>query len=344
MILNICHRALLAVVLPFAVLLPASDVEAQTLVKANRQQSFDRNIPPGNYSGIAHIAGNRYAVVSDKSATDGFYVFDIDVDSLSGAITDVRNEGFFGGGLKNRDAEGVAFLPDRQTVMVVGEADSRIEEYTIEGQPTGRSVSLEAGTGNCGYESLAFSSEHDLLWTCTENVLARDAYYADSLWHVPVLRLQGFDAELRPVSQYAYRMDAPQTKRKGKYYAFGVSELLALPDGKLLVLEREFNVPNSKLGASVTNKLYVVEPAQEFAIQSDRELDATVRFLPKRPVYSWVTRLGLFDFSLANYEGMCLGPRLADGNQCMILVADSQNRAAGVLRDWFKTIVLKTSK
>lgn len=342
--LNVYLRAMFAVVLSFAVLFSAADVAAQTLVKAHRQRAFDKNIPPGNYSGIAHIADNRYAVVSDKSPTDGFYVFEIDVDSLSGVITDVRNEGFFGCGLLNRDAEGVAFVPDRQTVMVVGEADNKILEYNTDGQSTGRNVSLEAGTGNGGYESLTFSSYDNLLWTCTENVLARDARCADSLWHAPVLRLQSFDDNLHNVAQYAYLMDEPQTRRKGKHYAFGVSELLAMPDGTLLVLEREFNVPHSKLGASVANKLYAVDPKPEFAILPGQMLDTTVKFLPKRLVCSWSTRLGLFDFSLANYEGMCLGPRLTDGNRCIILVADSQNRASGVLRDWFKTIVVSTNE
>ena len=325
-----------------AVLSSVQGAAAQTLVKANRQQSFDKKIPPGNYSGISHIAGNRYAVISDKSATDGFYVFDISVDSLSGVITDVTNEGFFGSGVPNRDAEGVAFVPGRQTVMVVGEADSKVLEYDLDGRITGRTLKLEAGTGNSGYESLAFDDADSVLWTCTEGVLARDAHVADSLWHVPVLRLQSFDAALHPIAQYAYRMDAPQTKRIGKYYAFGVSELLPVPGGALLVLEREFFVPPSKLGASVACKLYVVKPQQEYAVKADAAMDSGTRFLPKRLLYSWNTRLSLFDFSVANYEGMCLGPRLADGSRCIILVADSQNRAGGVLRDWFKTIVVKT--
>lgn len=342
--IDVCRKCWVAVALMLALFAAAHDAVAQTLVRANRQQSFDKNIPPGNYSGIAHISGNRYAVVSDKSATDGFYVFDISIDSISGEIVDVRNEGFFGGALQNRDAEGVAFVPSRQTVMVMGEADSKVLEYDMKGQLTGRSLNLEPGVGNSGYESLTLDSADSLLWTSSEGALARDAALADSLWHAPVLRLQCFNAALQPVGQYAYGMDAPRTRQKGKYYAFGVSELLALPGGTLLVLEREFNVPNSKLGASVSCKLYAVTPKPEERIAPGRSLDAAVGVLPKRLVYSWATRLGLFDFSLANYEGMCLGPRLADGNWSIVLVADSQNRAGGVLRDWFKTIVVKNGE
>ena len=38
---------------------------------------------------------------------------------------------------------------------------------------------------------------------------------------------------------------------------------------------------------------------------------------------------------------MCLGPVLPDGGRVLILVADSQAGYKGILKDWFKTIVLK---
>ena len=43
----------------------------------------------------------------------------------------------------------------------------------------------------------------------------------------------------------------------------------------------------------------------------------------------------------ANYEGMCLGPQLENGDQVIVLVSDSQDGYAGVLKDWFKTIVIR---
>ena len=39
-------------------------------------------------------------------------------------------------------------------------------------------------------------------------------------------------------------------------------------------------------------------------------------------------------------EGICVGPKLADGRQLLILICDSQNQHRGILRDWFKTIIL----
>ena len=81
---------------------------AVEVVKANRQQSFAKTVPPGNYSGVAWLGGSRYAVVSDKSPSDGFFVFDIRIDSVSGKIQSVYNEGFFSAETPNRDQEGIA--------------------------------------------------------------------------------------------------------------------------------------------------------------------------------------------------------------------------------------------
>ena len=68
------------------------------------------------------------------------------------------------------------------------------------------------------------------------------------------------------------------------------------------------------------------------------------RITPGKPektfVTGWRTVLGASDSGLANYEGMCLGPTLPHGRQVIILCADSQNRHMGVLRDWFRTVIL----
>jgi hypothetical protein len=63
-----------------------------------------------------------------------------------------------------------------------------------------------------------------------------------------------------------------------------------------------------------------------------------VTFLDKQLVARWRTKLNLTRRNLANYEGMCLGPRLSDGRQVLVLISDSQHRYRGVLKDWIKVI------
>ena len=52
------YRFLLIIVLS---VMYASGMSAQTeLVRECRQKSFPKSVPPGNYSGITHIGGNKY--------------------------------------------------------------------------------------------------------------------------------------------------------------------------------------------------------------------------------------------------------------------------------------------
>jgi hypothetical protein len=63
--------------------------------------------------------------------------------------------------------------------------------------------------------------------------------------------------------------------------------------------------------------------------------------MKKTLLSEWMTAIGLLEVSLANYEGMCLGPKLPDGRQVLVLISDSQNQYEGVLKDWIKTLVIE---
>ena len=303
---------------------------------ANRQQKFRSSVPPGNYSGIAHIGGNRYAVVSDKSPEDGFYIFRIDIDTQSGKIKTVENEGYMSACRPNRDMEGVAWFPVAGTVFVSGESDNEVLEYALDGSLTGRRLAMPqeflTAIGNYGLEALTYNAATHRFWTTSESTLPADGMQASAGSTVRnVLRLQSFGDDLNPAGQYLYEMDVPTASRKPRHYAMGVSGLCALDDGRLIVLEREFFVASAGLGSYVRCKLYVVDPAS--APSGTR--------LHKKLLLGFRTRLTLFGRSLANYEGICLGPRLDDGSRVLLLVSDSQSGYRGVLKDWFRTIVIK---
>lgn len=309
---------------------------ANGVVKVNKQQSFTSSIPAGDYSGIAYLGDDLYAVVSDKSSKDGFFVFRITIDSVSGKIISVENKGFRSADAPNRDQEGVAFFPSRGTVFVSGESDNRIREYTIEGKYTGRELAIpdiyKTATTNYGFESLTYNVTTHRFWTTTESTLPIDGTQASSTNSVcNRLRLQRFNDDLQPNGQYYYEMDKPVAKRQAANYAMGVSELCATDDSCVIVLEREFYVSKKKFGSFVNCKLYEVRP--------DTSVVGTL--LPKHLLVEFRTKLILTNFGLANYEGMCVGPRLVDGKRVLLLVSDSQGRYGGVLKDWFKTIVLE---
>lgn len=77
------------------------------------------------------------------------------------------------------------------------------------------------------------------------------------------------------MTAYAYQMDQPSTHKKADIYVMGVSELCALPDGQLLVLEREAFIPKIKIGAFCKCKLYLINPlnSEEFSMKENFSSD-----------------------------------------------------------------------
>lgn len=309
-------------------------LQAQEVV-VNKQRNFPRTVPAGNYSGITWLGGNRYAVVNDKSETAGFYLMTIDLDSLSGDILQVRCDTFLTCGHENRDEEGVCYFPERNTVFVSGEADGQILEYTMDGRLTGRRLSIPdvfvTAHRNGGFEALTYNARTNRFWTTSEVTLKADGQKPTV--HCKIanrLRLQSFDDSLSPREQYFYETDLPMTRKDKGKLLLGVSGLAAMDDGRVIVLEREIYKSSKNIGSFVQVKLYVVTPAQH----QPGEL------LRKQLLASFRTKMNLTKRSFANYEGLCLGPRLADGRQVLLLVCDSQNQYRGYLKDWFRSIVI----
>ena len=121
--------------------------------------------------------------------------------------------------------------------------------------------------------------------------------------------------------------------------------LTALPDGRLLVLEREANITAGGMSSEVTCKLYLVNPAEGYPIDSSVSLQQTDpnHFLVKKLLAHWKTAAQPFKLNFANYEAMCLGRTLNDGRRTLLLLNDSQNRYSKGpfhLKDYIKVIVL----
>ena len=374
---------ILTIFLAFSLLAEAQDWKVE---RENPQKAFPNTVAAGNYSGIAHLYDDIYAVVSDKSDSALYFNFRIQVNPKTGELEQVENLGFtertdgtlndgkpWQGLEKGFDHEAIVKVSD-STLVIASEGYCRLKEYPI--------LPISADTAKVGYrqnlwesrwpssdfypnynfESLAFDSVHQYLWTIPESTLRKDGQPATPqnglANQLRLMRLnwgkmkedsnkeecseqESSKKDFRYMMTYAYQMDQPSTHKKADIYVMGVSELCALPDGQLLVLEREAFIPKIKIGAFCKCKLYLINPlnSEEFSMKDKFSSDTP--FLKKRLLTEWKTGLSLSKRSFANYEGMCLGPKLEDGSQVVILLSDSQDQYAGVLKDWFKTIVIR---
>ena len=374
---------ILTIFLAFSLLAGAQDWK---VVRENPQKAFPKTVAAGNYSGIAHLHDDIYAVVSDKSDSALYFNFRIQVNPKTGELEQVENLGFtertdgtlndgkpWQGQEKGFDHEAIVKFSD-STLVIASEGYCRLKEYPIlhtsaDAAKVGYQQNLWESRWpssdfypNYNFESLAFDSIRQYLWTIPESTLRKDGQPATPQNGLAnQLRLMRYDwGKMKEESSkeesskkngskedslymatYAYQMDQPSTRKKADIYVMGVSELCALPDGQLLVLEREAFIPKIKIGAFCKCKLYQINPlnSEEFALKEKFSLDTP--FLKKRLLTEWKTGLSLSKRSFANYEGMCLGPKLEDGSQVIILLSDSQDQYAGVLKDWFKTIVIR---
>ena len=374
---------ILSIFLAFSLLAGAQDWK---VVRENSQKAFPKTVTAGNYSGIAHLHDDIYAVVSDKSDSALYFNFRIQVNPKTGELEQVENLGFiertdgtlndgkpWQGQEKGFDHEAVVKVSD-STLVIASEGYCRLKEYPIlpisadaakVGYPQNLWESRWPSSEfypNYNFESLAFDSVHQYLWTIPESTLRKDGQPATPQNGLAnQLRLMRLDwgkmkedsnkeeyseqvnskKDSRYMTTYAYQMDQPSTHKKADIYVMGVSELCALPDGQLLVLEREAFIPKIKIGAFCKCKLYLINPLNSEEFSMKEKFSSDTPFLKKRLLTEWKTGLSLSKRSFANYEGMCLGPMLEDGSQVVILLSDSQDQYAGVLKDWFKTIVIR---
>ena len=320
----------------------ALSLTAQQFLELPQVKLSRWDIGTAQFSGITPLGNGRYAVVSDKEPTDGFFLFRIDQNATTGEVESVYLEDFFGNpspvlddrGNSVRDTEGVAYCSASNTIYISGEGDQRILEYSLQGLPTGRELNVppifssSKIVSNYGFEALTYCPQQHLFWTVTESTLKADGPAAGfgNSGVANVLRLQAFGENLQPVAQYAYRMESGRQNKLGKYYCMGVPALTALPDGRLLVLERELNVSKAYLNSEVICKIFLVDPATSWQIDSSIDMKTLDHkyFVVKQQVASFKTQLNPVKNSFANYEGMCLGRELLDGRQTLLLINDSQ--------------------
>lgn len=318
-----------------ALLLAPLTMMAQEATLLHKQRAFPKTVSAGNYSGIAWMGGSKYAIANDKSPTAGFYLMTIQTDSVTGELLSVQEDAFLTNGKPNRDEEGICYMPQTQTVFVSGEADQEILEYNLQGQLTGRKLHIpeifKTAYSNGGFEALTYQANTHRFWTTSENTLKADGEMPTIDRKIKNrLRLQAFGDDLQPKEQYWYESDSTIIRKRKGRSILGVSGLAALDDGRIVVLEREMYFPKKQIGSYSLVRLYLVDPSQ----QQPGEV------LKKTLLTEFRTKVNITRRSFANYEGICAGPKLADGRQLLILVCDSQNQYRGVMKDWFKTIIL----
>lgn len=180
---------------------------------------------------------------------------------------------------------------------------------------------------NATFEGLAFAPDGASLWASLEWPL-----YADGPIPTPQhgahVRMTQFQRDGKVLRQFAYPLDAiPAAPAPGKNAENGVSEILVMADGELLVLERAA-VQGADGGHANSIRLYASDARAASDVQALPGL-AGARYTParKRLVLDFST-LGLA--RVDNLEAMAWGPRLGNGHATLLLASDNNYNAGQV--------------
>lgn len=170
---------------------------------------------------------------------------------------------------------------------------------------------------NRGPESLAVDPDDGSIWTANEEALTGDGPAA-RVGGGTVVRVVKIPLPANPpraVRQFAYLVEPPHAfvRMLAGEPLSGVSAIVALGAGRLLVLERAAGpgVPPFKSRIFLVDTTHAADVAAVDRDLADRDED----FLGKRLL--WEDSLG------CNLEGLCLGPPLLDGSRALVAVADN---------------------
>ena len=239
------------------------------------------------------------------------------------------------------DPESIRFDPSRSAVWWSSEGDrSRgvspfVRESGLDGTfianlavPSMFAIDKNQERGprtNLGFEGLSFTPKQDAVWLGMESALTEDAPIATTTAGT-VARFTKFDRNGKLLGQYAYPLDPIQAVPTGKNADNGVSEILALDDNRLLVLERS-GVEGVDGIWTLYIRLYQADVGDATDVAGIPALAAAdYRPMTKQLVLdlSKLPELGSPALSkLDNIEGVSFGPDLPNGHHSLVLVSDN---------------------
>ncbi len=320
----------------------------------------------GGLSGIDYDPRKQiyYLICDDRSAINParFYTAAIDIADTGIRAVAFRSVHFLRDGRdslfpSNRvdinratDPESIRFHPSTNTLYWSSEGErivsrertvlqdpsvqrmdtSGFQRWQLPLPPRYRMQAVESGPRQNGvFEGLSFSPDFRRLWVNVEEPLYNDGSRAGGGDSSGLIRFMEFDlASGRELREFAYRIDpvAHPENPRGSFKVNGVPEFLAINDHQFLVLERSFSTGR----AASTIRIYLADRNGATDVLRIDRLSAAIQPMQKRLLLD-MDQLG---FYVDNVEGICFGPRLPDGRQTLVLVADN-NFAASEISQFF---------
>ncbi|MGE5086274.1 MAG: esterase-like activity of phytase family protein, partial [Bacillota bacterium] len=246
------------------------------------------------------------------------------------------------------DPEGIARLPDGD-LLISSEADTdakprsmpRIFRTSPEGSwkydfvlpekylPELLGKQTKGVQNNHSVEGLTTFADGKIVFAGMESCLTQDIVSGEEANGdlVRILKFEDKGAQhgyYAPVAEFVYKIDAFHDTAKGKEIFRGVSEILAVSETKLLVMERGVRI-NGK-GWSSAVSLYLADLSKATnTLAMDKVVGQKVIVADKTKLIDFETDLikERGQKMVDNFEGLSWGPTLPDGRRTLLVMVDN---------------------
>lgn len=222
------------------------------------------------------------------------------------------------------DHEGIAFTDAAtNSTFVSNEVGPAIDEFDLSTGALIRTLAVPSVftepanlRSNCGLESLSRCPDTGDLWTANEEALTVDGPRSTPT-NGTLVRLTSYSQGPTPDAPTPHRQHAYLTEplhgTTMKGARSGVSDIVAISRGRLLILERSFASGEGLF----KNSIYLVDPAEGSPTDTTSlaALDG-VAFTPVKKRLLWSAYLN------QNLEGLCVGPQLSPTSRVLLGVVD----------------------
>lgn len=308
----------------------------------------------GGLSGIAYKDGKLWAISDDKGrfAEPRFYEFDLAVNV--GKVSLKPRSVYFLSGTPNEgarkptlDCEGLVRLPSGDflvssegdnnskprhkprvlRIAAVGswQADLLISEKFI---PESLGQQKKGVQNNAAFEGLTGTLDGKFVFAAVEASLVQDFLEGaeDKGDWIRILKFAEKEAQsYQPIAEYAYPVEPLRDTPTGKEVFRGVSEILAVSETKMIVLERGLRLSTGNLW-SYSATLYLADLSKATDVARLSRL--------RDGKFVGVSKVKLLDFEVdlakdrgakkvQNFEGLAWGPVLADGRRSLLVMGDN---------------------
>lgn len=180
---------------------------------------------------------------------------------------------------------------------------------------------------NLAFEGLTTLGDGKFVFTSIESCLTQDIVSGKEA-DGDIIRILKFEDKgplgYKPVAEFTYHVDAFKDTSKGKELMRGVSEILALSETKLLVMERGVRIVGK--GWAETVAIYLTDVSKATNTLEINKLEGNK--------YQVAEKVKLIDFeidlnkeragkTIQNFEGLAWGPTLPDGRRSLLVIADN---------------------